>query len=36
MHVLYFCSELEMSIAQGLVKRLEKEGFIRGTLKGKR
>ncbi|PFX25761.1 HORMA domain-containing protein 1 [Stylophora pistillata] len=28
--------KLEMSIAQGLVKRLEKEGFIRSTLKGKR
>lgn len=27
---------IEMSIAQGLVKRLEKEGFIRSTLKGKR
>ncbi|XP_020620782.1 uncharacterized protein LOC110058472 [Orbicella faveolata] len=28
--------KIEMSIAQGLVKRLEKEGFIRSTLKGKR
>ena len=25
-----------MSVAQGLLKRLEREGFIRGTLKGKR
>ncbi|XP_078346518.1 uncharacterized protein LOC144631821 [Oculina patagonica] len=28
--------KIEMSIAQGLVKRLEKEGYIRSTLKGKR
>lgn len=28
--------QIEMSIAQGLVKRLEKEGFIRSTMKGKR
>ncbi|CAH3137001.1 unnamed protein product [Porites lobata] len=27
---------IEMSTAQGLVKRLEKEGYIRSTLKGKR
>lgn len=33
----FYCPiEIEMSIAQGLVKRLEKEGFIRSTLKGKR
>ncbi|KAK2569407.1 hypothetical protein P5673_006333, partial [Acropora cervicornis] len=30
------CLKVEMSIAQGLVKRLEKEGFVRSTSRGKR
>lgn len=30
------CLKVEMSIAQGLVKRLEKEGFVRSNSKGKR
>ncbi len=35
-YCFYVPLEIEMSIAQGLVKRLEKEGYIRSTLKGKR